>query len=137
MSSVRWPSVGGSTTVVGVVDCEERALGIPLSRGFRACRFGLSAYHDTGRVRRCQVGIFRGSHFSPRHIPHPTHVIPATHPVTLRGPGVPMNTSSDAGRGGEWGNAKTQGRKEKGIPAYAGMTGGGAGYDGGFPPTRE
>ena len=33
--------------------------------------------------------------------------------------------------GGEWGNAKTQGRNEKGIPAYAGMTGGGAGYDGG------
>ena len=23
---------------------------------------------------------------------------------------------------GEWGNAKTQGRNEKGIPAYAGMT---------------
>ena len=25
--------------------------------------------------------------------------------------------------GGEWGNAKAQGRNEKGIPAYAGMTG--------------
>ena len=31
--------------------------------------------------------------------------------------------------GGEWVNAKTQGRNEKGIPAYAGMTGGVAGYD--------
>ena len=77
-------------------------------------------------------------------------VIPATRPVTLRGPGVPMNTSSDAGRGG-MGNAKTQGRNEKWIPAYAGMTWVGAGMAGGnggtqrrkdamksgFPPTRE
>ena len=31
---------------------------------------------------------------------------------------------------GGMGNAKAQGRNGKGIPAYAGMTGGGAGYDG-------
>ena len=47
-------------------------------------------------------------------------------------------------RAGEWVNAKAQGRNEKWIPAYAGMTGWGvgmtwvgAGHDGGFPPTRE
>ena len=142
MSSVRWPSVGGSTTVVGVVDCEERALGIPLSRGFRACRFGLSAYHDTGRVRRCQVGIFRSSHFSPRHSRNaPPPVIPAPHPRHSRVGGnldsPPTNHSANApsdlagaGCPHEYvvgrrtgGNGGTQGRKEKGIPAYAGMTG--------------
>ena len=47
-------------------------------------------------------------------------VNPATRPVTLRGPGVPMNTSSDAGREG---NGGTQRRKDA--------------MKRGFPPTRE
>ena len=84
----------------------------------------IGALYDRGRVRCCQGGIFG-------------------------------NMTADAGWGGrEWGNAKAQGRNEEeegdsrlrgndgtgvgtrcdgcrtgGIPAYAGMTGGGSGHD--------
>ena len=54
--------------------------------------------------------VFSGVRIFLPVIPAPPPVIPATHPVTLRGPGVPMNTSSDAGRGGmgERKDARTQ-----------------------------
>ena len=56
-------------------------------------------------------------------------VNPATRPVTLRGPGVHMNTSSDAGRGGmgERKDARTQG---KGDSRLRGNDGRGCGNDG-------
>ena len=87
--------------MVGEVGCEERALGIPLECGFLAGRSNLPSVHDKGRARSCQGGIFTNSHFPPSFP-----------------------------RRGEWVNAKAQGRNGKGIPAYAGMTGGGAGNGG-------